>query len=92
MLRQATYLSLLVKFILSEILSNSLEADALLFSEFINIGSILFYNFIELIILLYTFLVIYFGQYTEYIVCLNSFSKCSDVLYAFTCVVAFANL
>ena len=56
---KATYLSLLFKFILSERSSNSLcGSDVLLFEEFINIVSILFYNFIELIVLFYTFLVI----------------------------------
>ena len=47
---KATYLSLRFKFILSERLSNSLRrSDVLLFSEFINRVSILFYNFIEFI-------------------------------------------
>ena len=66
---KATYLSLLFKFILSERLSNSLwGSDVLLFSEFINIVSILFYNFIEFIILLYTFLVTSFSEYKEYMI------------------------
>ena len=47
--------------------------------------SILFYKFIEFIILLHTFLVISFAGYREYIVCLISFSKFSDVLPAVTC-------
>ena len=62
------------------------------FSEFINISSILLYNFIEFIILIYTFLVISFAQYKEYIICLISFSKFSDVLPAFTCARAIGNL
>ena len=54
---KATYLSLLFKFILSERLSNSLSgSDVLLHSEFIDIVSIVVYNFIEFIILLYNFL------------------------------------
>ena len=90
---KATYLSLLFKFILSERLSNSLwGADVLLFSEFIKIVSILFYNSIEFVILLYAFLVISFARYKECIICLISFSKFSDVLPAFTCVSAIGNL
>ena len=59
---KATYLSLLFKFILSERLSNSLRgSDILLFSEIINMVSILYYNFIEFIILLYTLLLISFA-------------------------------
>ena len=55
-LDKATYLSLLFKFIFPERLSNSLwGSDVLLFSEFINVVSILFYNVIEFIILLYVF-------------------------------------
>ena len=66
---KATYLSLLFKFILSVRLSNSLcGSDVLLFLEFINIVPILFYNFIEIIILLYTFLVIFFSRYKEYMI------------------------
>ena len=57
---KTTYLSLLFKFILSERLSNNLwGSDVLLFSEFVNIVSILFYIFIEFIIFLYTFLVFF---------------------------------
>ena len=53
-LDKAKYLSLLFKFILSLRLSNNLwESDVLLFSKFIKIVSVLFYNFIEFIILLY---------------------------------------
>ena len=90
---KATYLWLLFKFILPEILSNSLlGSDVLLFSEFINIVSILSCNVIKFIILLYTFLIIYFSWYKENMVCLISFSKFSDVLHAFTCVSAIGNL
>ena len=49
-----------------------------------NIVSILFHNFVEFAILLYTFLVISVAQYREYIICLISFSEFSDVLHAFT--------
>ena len=52
----------------------------------------LYYTIIEFIILLYTFLVISFDRYKEYINCLTSFNKVSDVLLAFTCVSAFGNL
>ena len=67
-------------------------SDILLFIEFINIVSVLFYKFIEFIILLYTFLVISFAWYKKYMICLISFSKFSDVLPAFTCPKAIGNL
>ena len=67
---KATYLSLLFKFILSERLSNSLlGSDFLIFPEFINIVSVLFYKFIEFIILLYTFLAIFFSLQRTYDMC-----------------------
>ena len=54
------------KFIWSERLSNSLwGSDVLIFSEFINIVSVLFYNFIEFFILLHTFLVTSFFRYKK---------------------------
>ena len=57
---KATYLTLLFNAILSESLSNSLRGSyVLLISEFINIASILFYNYIEFLVLLYAFLVIF---------------------------------
>ena len=90
---KATCLSFLFKFILSERLSNSLSgSDVLLFPEIINIVPILFYNFIEFIILSQTFFVISFGRYKEYIICLISFSKFLDVLHGFTCERAIDNL
>ena len=59
---KATYLSLIFMFILSVRLSISLwESDVLLFLEFINTVSILFYNFIEFIMLLFAFLAISFS-------------------------------
>ena len=62
--------------IFSNRFSNSLwGSDILPFSEFINIVSFLFYNFIDFIILLYIFLVISLSRYKEYIICLISFSK-----------------
>ena len=83
MIKQQIYHFL--KFILSERSSNNLwAADVLLFSEFINMVSILFYNFIEFIILLHTFLVISIARYKEYMACLISFGKFSDALPAFT--------
>ena len=73
---KATDLSLVFKFILPERLSNRLWGqDVLLFLEFINIVFLLFYNFIEFIMLLYTLLVISLAQYKEYIICLISFSN-----------------
>ena len=42
--------------------------------------------------LLYTFLVISFAQYKEYIISLISFSNFSDVLSVFTYASAFSNL
>ena len=81
------------KFILSERFSNNLwGSDVLLFSEVLNIVSILFYNFIEFIILLYTFLVTSFSQCKKYVICLISFSKFSDVLLTFPCAKAIGNL
>ena len=68
------------------------KSDVLQFSEFTNIVSTLFYNFIEFIILLYTRLVFSFARYKEYIICLILFSKFSDVLPAFTCESAIGNL
>ena len=51
----------------------------------------MFCNFIEFNILLYTSLVISFARYKEYITCVISFSKCSDMLPAFTCLSAIGN-
>ena len=59
---KGTHFSFFFNLILSKRWSNSLwECDTLLFPEFINIVSILFYNLIEFIILLDIFLVIYFA-------------------------------
>ena len=50
------YLSLLINFTLSERLSNSvLASDVLLILEVMNVVSVLFYNCINFITLLYTF-------------------------------------
>ena len=88
-----TYLQLLFEFISSVRLSNSLwGSDVWLFFEFINILSILLYNSTEFIIFLYTFLVISFSQYQEYMVCLSLFSTFSDVSLAFTCASTIGNL
>ena len=76
-----------------ERLSNSLwGSDVLLFLEFKNIVSVLFYNIIEFIILLHTFLLISFARYREHITCLILVSKFSDVLTGFTCARAIDNL
>ena len=83
------------KSILSGRFSNSLcKSDVLLFLEFINVVSILFYSFIELIILLYTFLVIFLlcTKNKGYIIWLILLSKLSDVLPAFSCASAIGNL
>ena len=54
---------------LSERFNNNLRgSDVLLFSEFINVVSILFYNFVEFIILLYTRLEISFARYKKKII------------------------
>ena len=83
---KAMYLSFLSKSLLYERLCISLwGSDVLLFSIFINIVSTPSYNFFEFIILLYTFLIIYFAPYKEYMICLISFSIFWDVLPAFTC-------
>ena len=72
-----TYLSPLFQFILSVRLSISLwGSDVSLFLVFINLVCFLIYDFIEFNILLYTFLVISFARYKEYITYLISFSKC----------------
>ena len=65
--------------------------DVLLFSEFINIVPI-FYTCIDLIMLLYTFLVISFAQYKEKTICLISFNKRFELLPAFTCARAIGHL
>ena len=78
---------------LFERLSNSLrESDVLRFSELISTASILFYKFIEFVILLYTFIVISVPRYKKYTIFLISFSKFSGVLPAFTCTRAIGNL
>ena len=43
-------------------------------------------------VLLHTFLVISFSRYKEYMICLISFSKFSDVFPYFTCAGAIRNL
>ena len=89
---KVTYLSLLFKFTFSARLSKSLwESDVLLFFENSEY-SFLYYTFIELIIFLYTFLVIYFARYKEYVKCLISFSNFSDALPVFTCTRAIGNI
>ena len=60
-------------------------------TRIINVVSILYYIFIEFIILLYTFFVISFAWYKEYMICRILFNKFSDVLPAFTCANATGN-
>ena len=90
---KATYLSPLYRFTLSITLSKTLRgSDVPLFLGFTNIVSIIFYSFVEFIIMWYTFLVISFIQYKEYIIFLISFIKISGVLPAFTCASSIGNL
>ena len=92
-LGKAIYLSFLLKSILSVRLSNSLwRSNVLLYLEFKNVVSIFYCTFIAFIILLYTFLVISFDWYKEYMIYMIWFSKFSDVLPAFTFVKAICNL
>ena len=88
---KATYLSLLFKSILFE--SSSLyESNVLLFPEFIDIVSILYYAFTEFIILLCRFLVISFAHYKEYIILwilFNTFSEYSLLLFLQEILVTF---
>ena len=82
-----------LSFILSERLSNSLWGlNVLLFPEFINKLSILLDNYIEFIILLYTFLVMSIVQYMQYMIWWILFSKFLDVLPAFPCASDIGNL
>ena len=65
-------------------------SDVVLFSEFINIVSFLYYYFIKFIILLYIFLIIVFAWYKECIIWQISFRKFSDALPAFICIISMA--
>ena len=51
-----------------------------------------FYNCIDLIMLLYKFLVISFDWYKEQTICLILFNNFSELLPAFTCATAIGNL
>ena len=61
-------------------------------SEFLNIVFILYYNFIEFIIPLYTFLVICFTQYKEYMISQISFINFLGALPFSTCARTIRNL
>ena len=99
---KATYLSLLFVFYLSLLfitsylsvkLSNSLwGSDFLLFLELINVVFIFVLYLYWIHYILYTFLVISFARYKEYMICLILFNKFSDVLPAFTCPRTIGNL
>ena len=66
---KATYLLLILKFILSERLSNSLcMLKVLLFSENINRVSFLYYDRIKFVVFLNTFLVLLFARYEKYMI------------------------
>ena len=65
--------------------------EVLIFSELVNIVSV-FYFCIDLIMLLYTFLVISFGWFKEQAICLILFNKRSELLPDFTCARAIDNL
>ena len=83
---KATHLSLLFKLILSVRLSSSLCSSMFCyFYKFINIVFNLFYKSIEIIILLYTLLVIAFAWYKKNMIWRTFFNKFLDVLPGFTC-------
>ena len=63
-----------------------------MFLEFIDIVSIFYYISMEFAILLYTFLVISFAWYKEYMICPISFNNFSDVSPACTSAVAIDSL
>ena len=86
---KAIYLSLLF---ICKIEEKSMSIRCFAILEFINLASILFYNFIESIMLLYTFLVICFPRYKKYVIWGTSISNFSDVLPGFTCARAIGNL
>ena len=66
---EGTYLSLFFEFALSVRLSDNLRGSVvLIFSELINIASILYYIYVEFIMLLYIFLVISFSKNKEYMI------------------------
>ena len=66
---EGTYLSLFFEFALSVRLSDNLRGSVvLIFSELINIASVLHYIYVEFIVLLYIFLVISFSQNKEYMI------------------------
>ena len=66
---EGTYLSLFFELALSVRLSYNLRGSVvLIFSELINIASILYYIYVEFIVLLYIFLVISFSQNKEYMI------------------------
>ena len=69
---------------------NLCGTGVLLVLEFINMASIL--NYTEFNILLYTFFVLFFAQYKQYMLCLISFSNFSDLLPVSTCASATGNL
>ena len=54
--------------------------------------AILYYTSIEFIILSYTFLVISFALFKEYMICRISFSSFSNILPVFTCESIISNL
>ena len=89
-------LSFLLKSILSVSLSNRMwgsDVRIRCFTIFrIQEYCIHFYIIPLFIILQYTFLVISFDRYKEYMICLISLSKFLDVLPAFTCVKAIGDL
>ena len=83
-LDKTTCLSLHFKLILLVRLWNNLwGSNVLLFLELTNMVSILYCNFIEFVILLYTFLEISFSRYKEYIIWLISLVSCH---FIFRCI------
>ena len=83
-------LSRLLKLTLYVRLSKSLWGLHVLL--FFRIHKYSIHNFVEFIILLYTFLVIPFAWYKKYMIWRNLFSKFSDLLAAFTCTRAISKI
>ena len=93
MIKQYIHFFSFLKSIVPVRLSNSLwGSDVSLFSRFINIVFIFLLHLYWIHNIVTYFFVIYFPRYKEYMICLISFGKFSDVLSAFTCVRAIGNL
>ena len=81
----------MIELLFSERWSNSLwGSDILLFSEFINVTSTLFHNFIDYVVIYFSSN--FFSSIQRIYDLTVSFIKFSDVLAAFTCTSAVGNL